>query len=58
MKKFKEFISEDGEGGGIAPAMVTGSANEVGTEDKTTVAGEPFKKKGKAAIRRNNKEIK
>lgn len=56
MKSFIEFLEEDGEGG-IAPAMALGSANEVGTEDKTNVAGEPFKKKAIKSIRRNNKEI-
>ena len=55
MKSFIEFIQEDE--GGLPPAMVLGSANEVGTEDKTNVAGEPFKKKAIKSIRRNNKEI-
>ena len=50
-------VNEDGEGG-APPAMALGSANEVGTEDKTNVAGPPFKRKGIKSIRRNNKEIK
>ena len=45
-------VNEDGE------AMVLAPANQVGVEDKTSVAGEPFRKKGIKSIRRNNKEIK
>ena len=57
MKTFIEFLLAEDEGG-IAPAMVLEPANRVGTEDKDSVAGEPFKRKGIKSIRRNNKEIK
>ncbi|MEI6297765.1 MAG: hypothetical protein WCO84_09105 [bacterium] len=51
MKTFKEFVNEEGE------AMVLAPANQVGTEDKTSVAGEPIKKKGIKLINRKNKVL-
>ena len=55
MKTFLEFIAEDGEG--VVPAMALSSANQVGTEDRDSVSGEPFKRKGIKLINRKNKVI-
>jgi len=45
MKTFKEHLEEDGE----VPA------NAIGNDDKTSVAGQPIRKKGIQLIKRDNK---
>jgi hypothetical protein len=52
MKTFIEFLEEDGEAMVLAPA-----ANSIGIDDKTSVAGEPIKKRGIILINRKNKVL-
>jgi hypothetical protein len=51
MKTFKEFVKEDGMGGGVAPAHAVGGGNIAGTGGKGGEPGvNPKKKKGPVLI--------